>query len=44
MKKKLFLLFMTFCLVMGGWAQNLTLKDIYIRDPFIMPVEKEAYI
>ena len=42
MKKKSFLLFMTFCLVMGVWAQNLTLKDIYIRDPFIMPVEKEG--
>ena len=42
MKKKTALLVMTFCMVLGAWAQNLTLKDIYIRDPFILPMEEEG--
>ena len=42
MKKKTSLLFLTLCMVIGALAQDLTLKDIYIRDPFIMPVEKEG--
>ena len=42
MKKKTLLLFMTLCMVIGSFAQNLTLKDIYIRDPFIVPVAEEG--
>ena len=42
MKKKTALLVMTFCMVLCAWAQNLTLKDIYIRDPFILPMEEEG--
>ncbi|MBR5193184.1 MAG: hypothetical protein IKW37_02035 [Bacteroidaceae bacterium] len=42
MSKKAFLLLITLCMVIGALAQNLTLKDIYIRDPFIMPVEEEG--
>ena len=42
MKKKALLLFMTLCMVIGSFAQNLTLKDIYIRDPFIVPVAEEG--
>ncbi|MEE1215344.1 MAG: family 43 glycosylhydrolase, partial [Bacteroidaceae bacterium] len=42
MKKKAFLLAMTLGMALGAWAQNLTLKDIYIRDPFILPVEEEG--
>ncbi|MBO5784599.1 MAG: family 43 glycosylhydrolase [Bacteroidaceae bacterium] len=42
MKKKTALLVMAFCMVLGAWAQNLTLKDIYIRDPFILPMEEEG--
>lgn len=37
--KKTFLMMMALCLAVGAFAQNLTLKDIYIRDPFILPVE-----
>ena len=33
---------MTLGMALGAWAQNLTLKDIYIRDPFILPVEEEG--
>ena len=42
MKKKTHLLFMTLCMVISSFAQNLTLKDIYIRDPFIVPVAEEG--
>ena len=42
MKKKTYLLFMTLCMVISSFAQNLTLKDIYIRDPFIVPVAEEG--
>ena len=42
MWKKTMLLWMLLCVVLASSAQNLTLKDIYIRDPFIMPVEKEG--
>ena len=42
MKKKTYLLFMTLCMVICSFAQNLTLKDIYIRDPFIVPVAEEG--
>ena len=42
MKKKALLLFMTLCMVISSFAQNLTLKDIYIRDPFIVPVAEEG--
>ena len=40
--KKLFFCLLTLCLVIGASAQNLTLKDIYIRDPFILPVQEEG--
>ena len=40
--KKLLLSLLTLCLVIGASAQNLTLKDIYIRDPFILPVQEEG--
>ena len=40
MKKKLTLLLMALCMTIGTFAQNLTLKDINIRDPFILPLEK----
>ncbi|MBQ5396821.1 MAG: family 43 glycosylhydrolase, partial [Alistipes sp.] len=40
--KKLFLTaIFALAAVVGAYAQK-TLKDIYIRDPFIMPVEKEG--
>lgn len=42
MKKKAFLLAMTLGMALGAWAQNLTLKDIYIRDPFILSMEEEG--
>ena len=42
MKKKALLLFMTLYMVISSFAQNLTLKDIYIRDPFIVPVAEEG--
>ena len=42
MKKKALLLFMTLFMVISSFAQNLTLKDIYIRDPFIVPVAEEG--
>ena len=42
MKKKLTLLLMVLYLTIGTFAQNLTLKDINIRDPFILPLEKEG--
>ena len=42
MKKKFAFLLMALCLTVGVFAQNLTLKDIYIRDPFILPIEKEG--
>lgn len=42
MKKKTYLLFMTLCMIISSFAQNLTLKDIYIRDPFILPVAEEG--
>jgi len=41
MKKSLFLC-LSFCAAVGAFAQNLTLKDIYIRDPFILPVAEEG--
>ena len=41
MKKSLFL-FLTYCATVGVFAQNLMLKDIYIRDPFILPVAEEG--
>ena len=40
--KKSLLLLVTLGMVIGAFAQNLTLKDIYIRDPFILPVEEEG--
>ena len=42
MKKKFTFLLMALCLTIGTFAQNLTLKDINIRDPFILPLEKEG--
>ncbi len=42
MRKIILLLALAFVSVCGAQAQSLTLKDIYIRDPFIMPVEKEG--
>lgn len=42
MRKTILLLALAFASVYGAQAQSLTLKDIYIRDPFIMPVEKEG--
>ena len=42
MKKKTYLLFMALFMVISSFAQNLTLKDIYIRDPFIVPVAEEG--
>ena len=42
MRKTILLLALAFASVCGAQAQSLTLKDIYIRDPFIMPVEKEG--
>ncbi len=42
MKKKTLLLFLTLCISIGAFAQHLTLKDLYIRDPFILPVEEEG--
>ena len=41
MKRKAYLLFLTLYIIIGAWAQNLTFKDIYIRDPFILPIEEE---
>ena len=41
MKKSLFL-FLAVCAAISTFAQNLTLKDIYIRDPFILPVAEEG--
>ena len=41
MKRKLFL-FLAVCMTIQVWSQNLTLKDIYIRDPFILPVAEEG--
>ena len=41
MKKSLFL-FLTYCATVGAFAQNIMLKDIYIRDPFILPVAEEG--
>ena len=41
MKRKLFL-FLVVCMAIQVWSQNLTLKDIYIRDPFILPVAEEG--
>ena len=40
--KKYLLLFWALSMAFGTFAQNLTLKDIYIRDPFILPVEEEG--
>ena len=42
MKKKVSLLLMGLCMAVGTFAQNLTLKDIYICDPFILPMETEG--
>lgn len=42
MLRKNMLLWLLSCLVFTSFAQTLTLKDIYIRDPFIMPIEKEG--
>lgn len=41
MKKELILLIIL-CTFTNIFAQELTLDDIYIRDPFIMPVEEEG--
>ena len=40
--KKSLLLCLAVCAAISTFAQELTLKDIYIRDPFIMPVEEEG--
>ena len=42
MRKTILLLALAVASICGVKAQSLTLKDIYIRDPFIMPVEKEG--
>lgn len=42
MLRKSMLLWMLFLMVGSAFAQTLTLKDINIRDPFIMPMEKEG--
>ena len=42
MRKTILLLALAFASICGAKAQSLALKDIYIRDPFIMPVEKEG--
>ena len=42
MLRKNMLLWLLSCLVFTSFAQTLTLKDINIRDPFIMPMEKEG--
>ena len=33
---------MALYITIGAFAQNLSLKDIYIRDPYILPIEKEG--
>ncbi len=40
-RKSLFV-FISILMTISSFAQSLTLKDIYIRDPFIMPVESEG--
>lgn len=42
MRKTILFLALAIASACGAKAQSLTLKDIYIRDPFIMPVEKEG--
>lgn len=42
MKKIVFALLFVITAVAGATAQQLTLKDINIRDPYIMPVEEEG--
>lgn len=42
MLRKSMLLWMLFLMLGSAFAQTLTLKDINIRDPFIMPMEKEG--
>ena len=42
MLRKSMLLWMLLLMVGSAFAQTLTLKDINIRDPFIMPMEKEG--
>ena len=42
MRKTILLLALAIASACGAKAQSLTLKDIYIRDPYIMPVEKEG--
>ena len=42
MRKTILTLALALASLVGAQAQSLTLKDIYIRDPYIMPVEKEG--
>ncbi|MBR0332363.1 MAG: hypothetical protein IIX20_02510, partial [Alistipes sp.] len=42
MRRTILTLLLAVAAAIGGSAQTLTLDDIYIRDPYIMPVEKEG--
>ena len=42
MEKRIVLMVMALYITIGAFAQNLSLKDIYIRDPYILPIEKEG--
>lgn len=42
MKRIMLILFSVLCIVLWADAQNLTLNEIPIRDPFIMPIEKDG--
>ena len=42
MRKTILTLALALASLVGAQAQSLTLKDIHIRDPYIMPVEKEG--
>ena len=42
MEKRFVLMVMALYITIGAFAQNLSLKDIYIRDPYILPLEKEG--
>ncbi len=42
MKQGTLILYLVLCSFIGANAQNLTLDDIHIRDPYIMPVEAEG--
>lgn len=42
MQKKFTLALMALCLSIAAFAQNLTLEDINIRDPYILPQAEEG--